>query len=93
MLCKAATKTEGIVMDSKLPMIFADFNDNDPDKHVRLTSDATRQDLARLGLDFAEGDRYVLSDGELWVEGTLVFSREGVWAAEIDWDAIKEINT
>ena len=74
-------------------MIFADFNNADSEGRLRLNCKGTIEDLAALGRKLVAGERYIFCDGELKVEGLVVISSEGIWAAEIDWDAIQSITS
>lgn len=72
--------------------IYADFNNADESKRLRLNLRGTEEDLSRLKITLADGLRLVLSDGELEVEGKAKFSdKEKIWVAEIDWSDVRGV--
>lgn len=71
------------------PTIFADFQNADIHGFVRLNTEGTRADLARVGLTLFEGLRLILSDGELEAEALVMKPGiEGLWRAQIDWSVL-----
>ena len=74
------------------PTIYADFNNTDPAGRLRLNCRGTFDDLRSLSLELAEGMVLTFSDGELAVEGTVVFSPdERIWVAAIDWELVSDV--
>lgn len=72
--------------------IYADFQNADRDGFVRLNTNGTVADLARLGLTLVDGLSVVISDGELVSQATIRCPGvEGIWRAEIDWEAISDL--
>ncbi|MBY0458263.1 MAG: hypothetical protein K2V38_13060 [Gemmataceae bacterium] len=72
------------------PLISADFMNADPAGRVRLNCIGTIRDLARLGVQLADGLRVTLHDEELEADGEVAYSTdEHIWVAKIDWDAIR----
>lgn len=64
--------------------IFADFNNMDPDGHLRLNLTGTTEDLVAAGIDLVDGLSLLVSDGDLFAEIVVVKpGREGVWRGKI----------
>lgn len=64
--------------------IFADFNNRDKDGFIRFNTIGTIEDLSKLSIQLKDGDRLIVSDGDLTAE-VIVRSPggEGVWRGEI----------
>jgi hypothetical protein len=75
------------------PRIEVDFQNADTAGRLRLNTEGSRRDLARLGIELTEGLGLILSDGELEAHGIVVWSAdEGSWVAQIDWQAVREVD-
>lgn len=73
------------------PRVFADFHNADPEGRVRLNCVGTHEDLARQRIHLHDGLPLRLYSEELEVVGTVRYStKESLWVAEIDWNAIRE---
>jgi len=72
-------------------IIFADFNNADSQGFLRLNCDGTLRDIMRHQIVLSEGQEFIFSDGDLQVAGHIVLSDEGVLAACIRWQDIKEV--
>lgn len=70
--------------------LFADFNNTDEKRRLRLNCNGTIEDLERLNVKLREGLEIVLDSGEeLYSNGIVRFSKEeNIWVAEINWDKI-----
>jgi len=70
--------------------IFADFNNMDPEGHLRLNLIGTTQELAEEGLVLVDGLSILVSDGDLFARIVVVSpGSEGVWRGKIvdgPWD-------
>jgi len=75
----------------ELPKIFADFNNTDSMRRVRLTTVGTLNDLKRMNIKLESGMEILLDDDEgLVTSGIVLFSgEENIWVAKINWDEIK----
>jgi hypothetical protein len=72
--------------------IYADFNNADSEGRVRLNGLGTLRDLSWLGVYLKEDMPLTIHDEELCADGIAHHTSEGVWAARIDWKAIKPWN-
>tara|TARA_R110002072_G_scaffold35262_11_gene104629 strand:- start:174 stop:428 length:255 start_codon:yes stop_codon:yes gene_type:complete len=78
--------------DLSIPTVYADFNNLDQSGFLRLNTAGTRDDLLRLQLELEVGLELHFTDGELSVEGNVCEpGTEGVWRAQIDKSAIREL--
>jgi hypothetical protein len=68
--------------------IFVDFNARTEGDRIRLNTDASLRSLAETGAK--PGDRVLLTDGELRVEGQLEEGEEGLLAAPA-WETLEQI--
>ena len=75
-----------------LPVIFADWNNQDPQGRVRFTN-GTFADIEKLNLILTFGLKVFLDNGEgLAIEGVVEFSKEeNVWAARFDNEKLNNI--
>ncbi|WP_223619064.1 hypothetical protein [Lysobacter sp. ESA13C] len=65
-------------------IIYADFNNFDPDGFIRLNCSGTESDLSNHSLTLVDGMELTVSDGDL--TATIIVrapSPEGVWRGEI----------
>ena len=69
--------------------IYADFNNQDEDHHIRLNLGKSREGLALLGDCLREGTAVWLADEEGRVQATLLH-RVGLWVGVPDWDTWQE---
>ena len=79
--------------------IYADLQKTDKSRRLVLTTDGTRRDLAKQGIELKDGLRlsFYSDDGDaagnrddLVYEGIVRFdANANRWVAEIDWDAVK----
>lgn len=75
------------------PRIAVDFQNADTAGRLRLNTEGSRRDLARLGIELREGLGLILSDGELETHGVVVWSAdEGCWVAQIDWQDVRDVH-
>lgn len=73
------------------PLLFADFNNGDPQGRLRLNCAGTMHDLSNQGIQLVPGLAVVLSDDELEADGIVQFSEdESIWVAAIDWNRIRK---
>ena len=73
------------------PRIYADFHNADVQGRLRLNCVGTVEDLARHQIVLRDDLLLTLYSEELAVEGQVQYSTdENLWAAVIDWDAIRE---
>lgn len=73
------------------PLIYADFNNADPQGRLRLNCVGTIEDLSRQGVCLQEGMRLILHDEELETEGEVQFSsEEQIWVAIINWQRLRQ---
>ncbi|SIO55585.1 hypothetical protein SAMN04488055_5790 [Chitinophaga niabensis] len=79
-------QSETVPLES-LPKIFADFNNNDTLGRIRLNTNGTMRDLAKLNIKLEEGLVLLLDDTELSTRGVVQFSEiENIWVVVVDWD-------
>ncbi len=72
--------------------VFADFHNADAKGRVRLNCAGTAADLERQGIALQEGQSLIIYSEELEVDGVVHYSQEEkLWAAVIDWNAIREV--
>lgn len=65
-------------------VIFADFNNFDPDGYIRLNCVGTTRDLELAGISLRAGLHLVVSDGDLRAEiEVMPSSSEGIWRGKI----------
>jgi len=69
---------------------FADFGNSDVDGAIRLITNGTLAEIARLGLSLAEGQRVWLTDNDIEVIATISF-RDGKWVAIPDANGYKNV--
>ncbi len=68
------------------PVIYADFNNCDPQGRVRLNTVGSLRDLASTGVRLEDGVPLHITDNELGANGTVEFSKEeNIWTAHFDW--------
>ncbi len=72
----------------ELNKIFADFNNTDVKRRIRLNSYGTLNDLKSKNIKLEPGLKILLDDDDgLSVEGIVQFSEdEKIWVAEIHWE-------
>jgi hypothetical protein len=70
--------------------IYADFNSQDEQGRVLLTTVGSRDDLKRHEHEIAEGTEVLLYMDDVELHGTLVF--DDVWMAVPDFDTIRYPN-
>jgi hypothetical protein len=76
------------------PKVFADFHNADAHGRLRLNCIGTVEDLAQQQIVLRSGLPLTLYSEELEVEGVVTYSTdENVWAAVIDWGAIRDIGS
>ena len=77
-----------LIMEEQLPKIFADFNNNDVLRRIRLNTVGTRESLERLNIKLEEGLVILIDDNDsLSARGIVQFSDiENIWVAVINWD-------
>ena len=83
-------------MDIKdnIPRLFVDFNNADSNGRVRLNTQGTAADLARLGIILSDGIKvYLDDDDEISIFGVVRWSEVEGWVAEVDWDEIRRKRT
>lgn len=68
--------------------LYADFNDIGQDGILSLTCMGSMQSILELQPPLQDGERVLLSDGELEVIAEVRARREGVWEARSTWDFI-----
>ena len=78
--------------ESEAPRVWVDFNNSDAEGRVRLNCVGTIDDLSRQGIVLREGRKVILYCLELETEGVVCLSTEGIWAANIDWNKIRDRN-
>ena len=72
--------------------IYADFNNADTAGRLRLNTAGSLRDLERLPAVQVNGQVVTVVSEDLRVEGIMRFSiEEEIWVAEIDWNAVVEI--
>ena len=67
-----------------MDIVYADFNNADPDGYLRLNTVGTISDLSRMSKVLEDGASFVVSDGDLVAE--IVVRRpgsEGIWRGEV----------
>lgn len=72
------------------PKIFADFNNTDKRRYLRLNTRGALDDIEKQNIKLEEGLEVLLYDhDELEVLGIVEFSlEEDIWVAKIDWRLI-----
>lgn len=76
---------------SKIPLIYADFQNADPEGRLRLNCRGTIEDLARNGLSLHEGMVLRLCMEDVEAIGKVTFSPdEDLWVAVVDWNEIND---
>jgi len=78
-------------MTNAVPRIWGDFNNADRHGRVRLNTVGALRDIAAQQLALYDGMRVVLSDSELVADGTIRFSHDEGWVAEVDWSRVVEV--
>lgn len=79
-------------MSTMAHTIYADFNNCDIKKRVRLNSDGTKMDIKKLGIRLDEGMTLRICNGGLAGEGIVVFSEEEkIWVVEVKWELIRDL--
>ena len=74
---------------SNRPVIYADFNNCDPQGRVRLNTVGSLRNLASTGVRLEDGMPLHVTDNELGVNGTAEFSKEeNIWTARFDWNQL-----
>ena len=80
------------------PHLCADFQNVDPDGHIRMNTSGTLEDLARLRLLLSEGLAAELctddcdSNRGLSIPATIEFNpSEEIWAAVVDWSQLTRV--
>ena len=74
------------------PSVFADFHNADAKGRVRLNCAGTVADIKRQKIVLQDGQSLIIYSEELEIEGTVHYSdEENLWTAEIDWNAIQEV--
>ncbi len=74
-----------------IPMLFADFQNSDPQGRVRLNVAGTFRDISQLGLVLQEGAEIRLYCYEFETEAVVTYStEEKLWVAKIDWNNIRD---
>jgi hypothetical protein len=70
--------------------IFADFNNTDSKRRIRLNTIGTLNDLRNKGVILKPGLKILLDDDEgIVAPATILFSNdENIWIAEIDWNKL-----
>jgi len=80
------------------PRVYADFHNLDDENRVRLDTQGTAQDLARLGLRLTEGAPLTLytddadeagQPDDLLVDGVARYSDRAEWVAAVDWASLR----
>ena len=76
---------------TEIPKLFADFNNADQQRRVRLNTYGTFADIKKSNLELKEGMQVFLDDDDsLTTIGYVKFSdEEKIWVAEINWDGIQ----
>jgi len=74
-----------------IPKLFADFNNADRQRRVRLNSNGTFADIKRLNIELKEDMQVFLYDNDtLTTIGNIKYSdEEKIWVAEINWNNIQ----
>ena len=71
------------------PRVWVDFHNADQYGNIRLNCAGTQKDLQEQDIELSNGLQLTLCDGELEVEGVIVFSEiESNWVAQIDWSLL-----
>lgn len=70
-----------------MKVIFADFDNTDTERRIRLITAGTLADIDRQQIQLQEGLELILDDNdELRAIGIVQFSgEENIWVAKIDW--------
>ena len=73
-----------------IPKLFADFNNVDRQKRVRLNTNGTFADIKRINIELKEDMQVFLDDDDtLRTIGIIKYSdEEKIWVAEINWNNI-----
>jgi hypothetical protein len=72
------------------PRVFADFHNADARGRLRLNGVGTMEDLSRLNIALRDGLSLTIYSEDLEVNGQVRYStKEHLWVAVIDWNAIK----
>jgi hypothetical protein len=80
------------VMNQKIDLIYADFNNRDSSGRLRLNTNGTLRNLKEKNIRLVRNMTLKVSDGDLIVEGIVGFSNtEDIWVIEIDSQNIKEV--
>lgn len=76
-----------------VPTIFADFNNADPYRRLRLNTAGTLDSLKKADLELKEGMQVLLDDEDSLITlGIVKYStEEDIWVAEIDWQNLQHI--
>lgn len=76
---------------TEIPKLFADFNNADEHRRVRLNTKGTFADIKKLNLELKDGMQVFLDDNDsLTTIGYIKYSyEEKIWVAEINWGDIK----
>lgn len=77
--------------DNIPPRLFADFNNLDGRRRVRLNTRGTLDDLAALQISLRDGMQVILDDDDEFIVVAIVRQCpvEG-WVAEFDWSTIEK---
>ncbi|WP_225225505.1 hypothetical protein [Komarekiella delphini-convector] len=74
------------------PKVFADFQNADAEKRLRLNCIGTIEDLANQSIELQDGQLLTLYSEDLEVDGVVQFSEEEkLWVAAIDWERIRQV--
>jgi len=74
------------------PRLFADFHNADAQGRLRLNCIGTVEDLARQQITLLDGQLLMFYSEDLEVDVQVEYStEENVWAAVIDWNAIRRL--
>jgi len=72
--------------------VYADFNNCDVQKRVRLNTAGTEMDLEKLSIRLQEGMTLRICDDDLAGEGVVVFSEEEkIWVIEVKWQLVRDL--
>jgi hypothetical protein len=83
------------------PRVYADFQNLDDENRVRLDTAGTRHDLARLGLQLADGLSLTLytddaDEGgrpdDLLVDAVIRVGDDRGWVAQADWATLRHVS-
>ncbi len=74
------------------PRVYADFHNADGQGRLRLNCTGTTEDLSRQKISLEDGLLLTLYSEDVEVDGRVQYStKESLWVATIDWDAIRSI--